>query len=201
AGADARRSLTVLEAAAGIAAAQATTEAGDEVREDVSADGEAASAGEDEAAVAQTILITAEACPEASSETVLRYDRNGDQHYDVVSAFIKPTRGSDVDAALHYLARMIVAGEDPRCIARRVVISAAEDIGMADPQALPIAVAASTAVQNIGMPEERIPLAEALTYLALAPKSNASYRALDAAIADVKNGLAGQVPTHLRDAH
>jgi putative ATPase len=96
---------------------------------------------------------------------------------------------------------MIVAGEDPRFIARRIVISAAEDIGMADPQALPIAVAASTAVQNIGMPEGRIPLAEAVTYLALAPKSNASYRALDAAIADVKNGLAGQVPTHLRDAH
>src|SRR5699024_2577435 len=150
AGADARRSLTVLEAAAGIAAAQATTETGDEVREDVSADGEAASAGEDEADVDQTILITAEACAEASSETVLRYDRNGDQHYDVVSAFIKSIRGSDVDAALHYLARMIVAGEDPRFIARRVVISAAEDIGMADPQALPIAVAASTAVQNIG---------------------------------------------------
>src|SRR5699024_1781991 len=104
AGADARRSLTVLEAAAGIAAAQAATETGDE---DVSADGEAASAGEDEADVDQTILITAEACAEASSETVLRYDRNGDQHYDVVSAFIKSIRGSDVDAALHYLARMI----------------------------------------------------------------------------------------------
>ena len=177
AGADARRSLTVLEAAAGIAAAQAE-ETGDE-----------------------PISITESACAEASSETVLRYDRNGDQHYDVVSAFIKSIRGSDVDAALHYLARMIVAGEDPRFIARRVVISAAEDIGMADPQALPIAVAASTAVQNIGMPEGRIPLAEAVTYLALAPKSNASYRALDAAIADVKNGLAGQVPMHLRDAH
>ncbi|UZD60886.1 replication-associated recombination protein A [Brevibacterium sp. JSBI002] len=177
AGADARRSLTVLEAAAGIAAAQAE-EAGDE-----------------------PIAITESACAEASSETVLRYDKNGDQHYDVVSAFIKSIRGSDVDAALHYLARMIVAGEDPRFIARRVVISAAEDIGMADPQALPIAVAASTAVANIGMPEGRIPLAEAVTYLALAPKSNASYRALDAAIADVKNGLAGEVPMHLRDAH
>lgn len=177
AGADARRSLTVLEAAAGIAAAQSEEE-GDE-----------------------PIAITESACAEASSETVLRYDKNGDQHYDVVSAFIKSIRGSDVDAALHYLARMIVAGEDPRFIARRVVISAAEDIGMADPQALPIAVAASTAVQNIGMPEGRIPLAEAVTYLALAPKSNASYRALDAAIADVKNGLAGEVPMHLRDAH
>jgi putative ATPase len=203
AGADARRSLTVLEAAAGIAAAQAATGTADEDGRAASADGEgqAASAGEDEAEEDRTILITAEACSEASSETVLRYDRNGDQHYDVVSAFIKSIRGSDVDAALHYLARMIVAGEDPRFIARRIVISAAEDIGMADPQALPIAVAASTAVQNIGMPEGRIPLAEAVTYLALAPKSNASYRALDAAIADVKNGLAGQVPTHLRDAH
>lgn len=183
AGADARRSLTVLEAAAGIAAAQSEV-GGDEEDDDSGA-----------------IVITEEACAEASSETVLRYDKNGDQHYDVISAFIKSIRGSDVDAALHYLARMIVAGEDPRFIARRVVISAAEDIGMADPQALPIAVAASTAVQNIGMPEGRIPLAEAVTYLALAPKSNASYRALDAAIADVKNGLAGQVPMHLRDAH
>ena len=185
AGADARRSLTVLEAAAGIAAAQ----------------GERGNAADSADGAAAPILITESACAEASSETVLRYDRNGDQHYDVVSAFIKSIRGSDVDAALHYLARMIVAGEDPRFIARRVVISAAEDIGMADPQALPIAVAASTAVQNIGMPEGRIPLAEAVAYLAMAPKSNASYRALDAAIADVKNGLAGQVPTHLRDAH
>ncbi|WP_209373202.1 replication-associated recombination protein A [Brevibacterium renqingii] len=193
AGADARRSLTVLEAAAGIAAAQAAAgRAGEDDEVNEAEDGEEAET---------PIRITEQACAEASSETVLRYDRNGDQHYDVVSAFIKSIRGSDVDAALHYLARMIVAGEDPRFIARRVVISAAEDIGMADPQALPIAVAASTAVQNIGMPEGRIPLAEAVTYLALAPKSNASYRALDAAIADVKNGLAGQVPTHLRDAH
>ncbi|WP_231441132.1 replication-associated recombination protein A [Brevibacterium zhoupengii] len=207
AGADARRSLTILEAAAGIAAAQAEfAEAA--ARDDSVADSDDGSDAEDDAAESETspvegraILITEAACAEASSETVLRYDKNGDQHYDVVSAFIKSIRGSDVDAALHYLARMIVAGEDPRFIARRVVISAAEDIGMADPQALPIAVAASTAVQNIGMPEGRIPLAEAVTYLAMAPKSNASYRALDAAIADVKNGFSGQVPTHLRDAH
>ena len=215
AGADARRSLTILEAAAGIAAAQAEfAEADDgdaadgpadedaetepEARTDADADAEGSSGSETDR---RAILITEAACAEASSETVLRYDKNGDQHYDVVSAFIKSIRGSDVDAALHYLARMIVAGEDPRFIARRVVISAAEDIGMADPQALPIAVAASTAVQNIGMPEGRIPLAEAVTYLAMAPKSNASYRALDAAIADVKNGFSGQVPTHLRDAH
>ncbi|SMX64859.1 replication-associated recombination protein A [Brevibacterium antiquum] len=204
AGADARRSLTILEAAAGIAAAQADfAEAGAVDSSDADADADADAEDEVEAEDSETraILITEAACAEASSETVLRYDKNGDQHYDVVSAFIKSIRGSDVDAALHYLARMIVAGEDPRFIARRVVISAAEDIGMADPQALPIAVAASTAVQNIGMPEGRIPLAEAVTYLAMAPKSNASYRALDAAIADVKNGFSGQVPTHLRDAH
>lgn len=207
AGADARRSLTILEAAAGIAAAQAEfakATAGDSADADADADPDAEVEAEDWSdsdSETQAILITEAACAEASSETVLRYDKNGDQHYDVVSAFIKSIRGSDVDAALHYLARMIVAGEDPRFIARRVVISAAEDIGMADPQALPIAVAASTAVQNIGMPEGRIPLAEAVTYLAMAPKSNASYRALDAAIADVKNGFSGQVPTHLRDAH
>ncbi|AZT93721.1 replication-associated recombination protein A [Brevibacterium aurantiacum] len=209
AGADARRSLTILEAAAGIAAAQAQfakATAGDSTDADADAEdedeGDAEVDSEDSSdSEPRAILITEAACAEASSETVLRYDKNGDQHYDVVSAFIKSIRGSDVDAALHYLARMIVAGEDPRFIARRVVISAAEDIGMADPQALPIAVAASTAVQNIGMPEGRIPLAEAVTYLAMAPKSNASYRALDAAIADVKNGFSGQVPTHLRDAH
>ena len=221
-GADARRSLTILEAAAGIAAAQAefadgSASASEESKEpdetgddsstvsDHDSDAQHSEAQHSESQhsdpEAAPILITEAACAEASSETVLRYDKNGDQHYDVVSAFIKSIRGSDVDAALHYLARMIVAGEDPRFIARRVVISAAEDIGMADPQALPLAVAASTAVQNIGMPEGRIPLAEAVTYLAMAPKSNASYRALDAAIADVKNGLSGQVPDHLRDAH
>ncbi|GAA1867040.1 replication-associated recombination protein A [Brevibacterium marinum] len=211
AGADARRSLTILEAAAGIATAQAEFADGSTAAHS-DFDGESDTDSDESEEVGETgeskaedenrpILITEAACAEASSETVLRYDRNGDQHYDVVSAFIKSIRGSDVDAALHYLARMIVAGEDPRFIARRIVISAAEDIGMADPQALPIAVAASTAVQNIGMPEGRIPLAEAVTYLAMAPKSNASYMALDQAIADVKNGFAGQVPAHLRDAH
>src|SRR5699024_7084952 len=145
AGADARRSLTVLEAAAGIAAAQAATGTADEDGRVASADGEgqAASAGEDEAEEDRTILITAEACREPSREPWPRYDRPGDRHYAVVSASITSIRGSDVAAALHYLARMIVAGEDPRFIARRIVISAAEDIGMADPQALPIAVAAS----------------------------------------------------------
>src|SRR5690606_27940063 len=119
----------------------------------------------------------------------------------VISAFIKSVRGSDVDASLHYLARMIEAGEDPRFIARRIMISAAEDIGMADPQALSVAVAAAQGVQLIGMPEGRILLAEAVVYLATAPKSNASYKALDAAIADVRTGRIGRVPTPLRDAH
>lgn len=145
--------------------------------------------------------ITAELVAQSVDRALLRYDRNGDEHYDVISAFIKSVRGSDVDAALHYLARMIEAGEDPRFIARRVIISASEDIGMADPQALVIAMAAADAVQMIGMPEGRIPLAEAVVYLATAPKSNRSYLALDQAIADVRAGKAGRVPKHLRDAH
>lgn len=132
---------------------------------------------------------------------VVRYDRDGDQHYDVTSAFIKSIRGSDVDAAIHYLARMIEAGEDPRFIARRLIVHAAEDVGMADPHALPIAVAAAEAAQFIGLPEARIPLAEATIYLATAPKSNTVYRAIDAAIADVRAGKAGVVPPHLRDGH
>jgi putative ATPase len=157
-----------------------------------------ASAG---SAIATDGPITAEIVASAVDRALLRYDRQGDEHYDVISAFIKSVRGSDVDAALHYLARMIEAGEDPRFIARRVIISAAEDIGMADPQALVIAMAAADAVQLIGMPEGRIPLAEAVVYLATAPKSNASYLALDAAIADVRAGKIGRVPKPLRDAH
>lgn len=132
---------------------------------------------------------------------VVRYDRDGDQHYDVTSAFIKSIRGSDVDAALHYLARMVDAGEDPRFIARRLIVHAAEDIGMADPQALQVAVAAAEAAQLIGMPEARIPLAEATIYLATAPKSNAVINAIDAALADVRAGKLGAVPPHLRDGH
>ncbi len=132
---------------------------------------------------------------------LVAYDKSGDQHYDVISAFIKSVRGSDVDAALHYLARMVVAGEDPRFIARRLVILAAEDVGLADPQALVVAQAAADAVSFIGMPEGRIVLGEATAYLATAPKSNRSYLAIDAAIADVRAGNAGAVPEHLRDAH
>ncbi|PPF86275.1 AAA family ATPase [Subtercola sp. Z020] len=173
---DARRALTALEAA------------GTSVL---------AGAAEDETVPE----ITAEVVAQAVDRALLRYDRNGDEHYDVISAFIKSVRGSDADAAIHYLARMIEAGEDPRFIARRIIISAAEDIGMADPQALVIATAAADAVQFIGMPEGRIPLAEAVVYLATAPKSNASYLAIDKAIADVRAGKIGRVPKPLRDAH
>lgn len=172
---DARRALTALEAAALSASS---------IAED---DGKP--------------VVTADIVAMAVDRALLRYDRNGDEHYDVISAFIKSIRGSDVDAALHYLARMIEAGEDPRFISRRVMISAAEDIGIADPQALLVAVAAADAVQYVGMPEGRIPLAEAVVYLATAPKSNAAYLALDAAIADVRAGKIGRVPKHLRDAH
>jgi putative ATPase len=131
----------------------------------------------------------------------VRYDRQGDQHYDVISAFIKSVRGSDVDAALHYLARMMEAGEDPRFIARRLVILASADIGLADPTALTTAVAAAQAVQLIGMPEARLNLAQAVIALTVAPKSNAVITAIDAATADVRAGKIGSVPAHLRDAH
>src|SRR4051794_32303345 len=173
---DARRALTALEAAASIAVPP----------------------GEDAAGRPQ---ITPENVADAVDRALLRYDRQGDEHYDVISAFIKSIRGSDVDASIHYLARMIEAGEDPRFIARRLIISAAEDIGLADPQALVLAVAAADAVQLIGMPEGRIPLAEATVYLATTAKSNAAYLALEAATADVRGGGFGRVPAPLRDAH
>ena len=134
-------------------------------------------------------------------DKIQRYDKNGDNHYDTISAFIKSMRGSDPDAAIHYLARMLVAGEDVNFIARRVVICAAEDVGNADPEALNIAMAAAKAVQFLGMPEGRIPLAQAVTYIAIAPKSNASYLAIDQAICDVKSSNSGLIPVHLRDAH
>ena len=171
AGGDARRALTYLEAAAGAAASQG---------------------------VGTIDLATAET---AVDQAAVRYDRQGDQHYDVISAFIKSIRGSDADAALHYLARMIEAGEDPRFIARRLVISASEDIGLADPTALTTAVAAAQAVQLIGMPEARLNLAQATIALAVAPKSNAVIMGIDAAQADVRAGKMGAVPSHLRDAH
>lgn len=180
AGGDARRALTYLEAAAG-------------------AGGFAA--GSRQSADEEPATITLEMAERAADQAAVRYDRQGDQHYDVISAFIKSIRGSDADAAIHYLARMIEAGEDPRFIARRLIISASEDIGLADPTALPTAVAAAQAVQLIGMPEARINLAQATLALALAPKSNATITAIDAAIADVRAGKAGAVPAHLRDAH
>jgi putative ATPase len=137
----------------------------------------------------------------AVDRAAVRYDRQGDQHYDVTSAFIKSIRGSDADAAMHYLARMVEAGEDPRFIARRLVILASEDVGLADPTALTTAVAAAQAVQLIGMPEARLNLAQAVLHLALAPKSNSVIMAIDAASADVRAGKIGSVPAHLRDAH
>ncbi|MCW2786296.1 MAG: Recombination protein MgsA, partial [Marmoricola sp.] len=171
AGGDARRSLTYLEAAAGAAIAQ----------------------GHD--------LVDLATTETAVDRAAVRYDRQGDQHYDVISAFIKSVRGSDVDAALHYLARMVEAGEDPRFIARRLVILASEDVGLAHPAGLTTAVAAAQAVQLIGMPEARLNLAQATIELALAPKSNSVILGIDAAISDVRSGKIGSVPPHLRDAH
>lgn len=171
---DARRALTYLEAAA-----------------------EAVEDGDD----AEARTVTAEVVARSTDKAVARYDRDGDQHYDIVSAFIKSIRGSDPDAALHYLARMIDAGEDPRFISRRLVVHASEDIGMADPTALQVAVAAHQAVSFIGMPEGRIPLAQATVHLATAAKSNAVITAIDAALADVRDGKGAVVPPHLRDGH
>ncbi|MDV3124885.1 replication-associated recombination protein A [Mycobacterium sp. 21AC1] len=145
--------------------------------------------------------VTVETIEQSLDKAAVRYDRDGDQHYDVVSAFIKSIRGSDVDAALHYLARMLVAGEDPRFVARRLMILASEDIGMADPGALQTAVAAAQTVQLIGMPEAQLTLAHATVHLATAPKSNAVTNALGAAMNDIRAGKAGLVPPHLRDGH
>lgn len=133
-----------------------------------------------------------------AAENVIAYDAKGDLHYDTISAFIKSVRGSDPDAAIHYLARMITGGEDPRFIARRLMILAAEDIGLADPQALVLAEAAASTVEKIGMPEGRIPLAEVTIYLALAPKSNRAYLAINQALEDVATKQVGPVPAHLR---
>ena len=171
AGGDARRALTYLETAASAAQTQ------------------------DEPEVSAALL------ERAVDRAAVRYDRDGDQHYDVISAFIKSIRGSDTDAALHYLARMIDAGEDPRFIARRLIVHASEDVGMADPTALQAAVAAAQAVQLIGLPEARINLAQVVIHLCMAPKSNAVITAIDSALQDVRQGFAGSVPPHLRDAH
>src|SRR6266511_2098980 len=149
----------------------------------------------------ETIVLRALADVEdALQRPRVTYDRAGDQHYDVASAFIKSIRGSDPDAAVHYLARMLEAGEDPRFIARRLVISASEDIGLADPQALPLAVAAFQALEFVGLPEARLNLAEATVYLALAPKSNSAYKALGEATAELQSSRPGKVPAHLQSA-
>ena len=170
-GGDARRALTVLEAAA-----SRVMELSDSTE----------------------LVIGLEDVGASLESALVRYDRDGDQHYDTISAFIKSVRGSDADAAIHYLARMLEGGEDPRFIARRLILLASEDIGLADPTALSIAVAAHESVALIGMPEGRIPLAEATIYLALAPKSNSAYLAINQAIDDVKNGFSPSVPASLR---
>jgi len=171
-GGDARKALTALEASAAVA----DSREGD-------------------------TLVTAEDVEQALSSAAVRYDRQGDQHYDVISAFIKSVRGSDADAALHYLARMIEAGEDARFIARRLIILAAEDVGLADPQALGMAVSAAQAIALIGMPEGRIPLAEVTLYLALAPKSNSAYVAINEAQQALREGKIGSIPPAVRDTH
>ena len=154
-----------------------------------------------EAAAGASDHVTLELLEQAVDRAAVRYDRDGDQHYDVISGFIKSVRGSDVDASLHYLARMFEAGEDPRFIARRLVVLASEDVGMADPSALQVAVAAAQALELIGMPEARLNLAQATIHLALAPKSNAVLAGVETALADVRAGRTGTVPPHLRDSH
>jgi putative ATPase len=179
AGGDARRALNALEAAA----------------DGVSAEGEA------EGEEGQVPEVDVAAVERAVTEAAVRYDRAGDQHYDVISAFIKSIRGSDPDAALHYLARMLVAGEDPRYVARRLMVHASEDVGLADPTALPAAVAAAQVVALVGLPEAGLALAQVTLHLATAPKSNSVVTALGEAMADVRAGAAGPVPPHLRDGH
>ncbi|MEY4994056.1 MAG: hypothetical protein RIS82_1178 [Actinomycetota bacterium] len=171
---DARRALTILESAATAAAAR---------------EGDTRN------------LIDFDAVEQSMDRALVRYDKQGDQHYDVISAFIKSVRGSDADAAIHYLARMIEAGEDPRFIARRLMILAAEDIGLADPAALPLAVSVAEMVAQVGMPEGRIPLAECTIYLCLAPKSNSAYLAINSALEDIRQGRIGSVPKPLRSSN
>ncbi|PID96484.1 MAG: AAA family ATPase [Actinomycetales bacterium] len=183
AGGDARRALTSLEAGVGVALDDQPG---------------IAMADVDQESPPATVTVQLAHVERAVATAAVRYDRAGDQHYDVASALIKSMRGSDADAALHYLARMLEAGEDPRFVARRIVIAASEDVGMADPTALQTAVAAMHAVAQIGMPEARIVLAQAVVHVTLAPKSNAAYVGINAAIADLRAGRGGPVPGHLR---
>lgn len=200
-GGDARRSLTSLEAAAAIAFSEAEQASVESARSAEDSADPAGESGEKDTEPAAPVRITLAHATEAVDRAAIRYDRSGDQHYDVVSAFIKSMRGSDADAAVHYLARMLEGGEDPRFVARRIMILASEDIGLADPQALQVATAAAQSVALVGMPEARIILSQAVIYCALAPKSNAAYNAINRAIADVRAGASGQVPVHLRDGH
>ena len=198
-----RRAITDEEVGLGKRRLQVTDEVLEDVGIFVNGDGRMALNILEQAAamVPDEGTITIEVLEKVVGRRIYTYDKKGDSHYDTISAFIKSMRGSDVQATMHYLARMIEAGEDPNFIARRIVICAAEDVGLADPQALILANAAAQAAHMVGFPEARIILSEAACYVALAPKSNSAYLAIDAAIADVRHKDCGQVPDHLKDSH
>lgn len=198
-----RRAITDEEVGLGKRCLQVTDEVLEDVGIFVNGDGRMALNILEQAAamVPDEGTITIEVLEKVVGRRIYTYDKKGDSHYDTISAFIKSMRGSDVQATVHYLARMIEAGEDPNFIARRIVICAAEDVGLADPQALILANAAAQAAHMVGFPEARIILSEAACYVALAPKSNSAYLAIDAAIADVRHKDCGQVPDHLKDSH
>lgn len=198
-----RRAITDEEVGLGKRRLQVTDEVLEDVGIFVNGDGRMALNIIEQAAamVPDEGTITIEVLEKVVGRRIYTYDKKGDSHYDTISAFIKSMRGSDVQATVHYLARMIEAGEDPNFIARRIVICAAEDVGLADPQALILANAAAQAAHMVGFPEARIILSEAACYVALAPKSNSAYLAIDAAIADVRHKDCGQVPDHLKDSH
>ena len=198
-----RRAITDEEVGLGKRHLQVTDEVLEDVGIFVNGDGRMALNILEQAAamVPDEGIITIEVLEKVVGRRIYTYDKKGDSHYDTISAFIKSMRGSDVQATVHYLARMIEAGEDPNFIARRIVICAAEDVGLADPQALILANAAAQAAHMVGFPEARIILSEAACYVALAPKSNSAYVAIDAAISDVRHKDCGQVPDHLKDSH
>lgn len=198
-----RRAITDEEVGLGKRHLQVTDEVLEDVGIFVNGDGRMALNILEQAAamVPDEGMITIEVLEKVVGRRIYTYDKKGDSHYDTISAFIKSMRGSDVQATVHYLARMIEAGEDPNFIARRIVICAAEDVGLANPQALILANAAAQAAHMVGFPEARIILSEAACYVALAPKSNSAYVAIDAAISDVRHKDCGQVPDHLKDSH
>ena len=198
-----RRAITDEEVGLGKRHLQVTDEVLEDVGIFVNGDGRMALNILEQAAamVPDEGMITIEVLEKVVGRRIYTYDKKGDSHYDTISAFIKSMRGSDVQATVHYLARMIEAGEDPNFIARRIVICAAEEVGLADPQALILANAAAQAAHMVGFPEARIILSEAACYVALAPKSNSAYVAIDAAISDVRHKDCGQVPDHLKDSH